>query len=155
MALIDTDNLSERHRLPTVGPIRSLAFSPDSSVLVTSGHDDCVRAWEVDTGRELWRSSGPLACGAMHFSPDGDWLYLAEYREPHHLLVLNVSDQRVHSRLDLDWRCDSLAVDPLGRFVAAGNGFLSGQGNGRVLLWETDSLIGHGDSSIPATASTQ
>lgn len=155
VALIDTDTLSERHRLPTVGPIRSLVFSPDSRVVVTSGNDDRVRAWDIETGRELWRSSEPLVCGAMHFSPEGNWLYLAEYREPHHLLVLNINNRRVVSRLDLKWRSDSLAVDPLGRFVAAGNGFLSGHGNGRVLLWETDALVGRQGSSIPATASTQ
>ncbi len=139
VSLIETDSLTVRHRLPTRGPIRSLAFSPDDHVVVTSAEDDSVRAWDVETGKELWRLSGKKVCGAMQFSHDGQFLFLSEYHQPR-MLTLNVGTRNVVSSVQMPWYCDSLAVDPQSRFLAAANGYLSGHGNGRILLWKIDAL---------------
>ncbi|MHC4876721.1 MAG: protein kinase domain-containing protein [Planctomycetota bacterium] len=145
VALIETDSLTVRHRLPTQGPIRSLAFSPVHHVVVTSAEDDAVRAWDVETGKELWRLSGKKPCGAMQFSRDGQFLFLSEYHQPR-MLTLNVKTRNFVSSVQMPWYCDSLAVDPQGRFIVAANGYLSGKGNGRILLWKLDSLI---DAQVP------
>lgn len=153
--LIETESLTERHRLPTRGPIRSVAFSFDSSFVVTSADEDCVRAWDTDSGQELWRipESGP--CSAMEFSADGSRLYLATYPRPNlRLLTLDVARKIVLGVTRIPWACDSLAIDPLGRFVAAGNGFLPGLGNGRILLWKTEMLTSS-RASTPLTTALQ
>ena len=54
------------------GEVRSLAFSPDGTLLVSGGLDRAVKVWSVDTGREL-RSFGhhTAAVHAVAFAPAG------------------------------------------------------------------------------------
>ncbi len=156
VVLIETETCSERHRLPTLGPVRSLAFSVDGSFVVTSGDKDCLRAWDPTTGEELWRVPDTGPCCALAFSPDGSKLFIATYPEPNQrLMTLDIDRRTMVSIVSTPWTCDSLAVDPQGRFVAAGNGCLSNLGNGRVLIWKTEMLLGRRPSEIPATASTR
>lgn len=156
VVLIETETFSERHRLPTLGPIRSLAFSTDGSFIVTGGNQDCLRAWDTTTGKELWRVPDTGPCCAMAFSPDGSKLFIATYPEPNQrLMTLDIDSRKMVSIVSTPWTCDSLAVDPQGQFVAAGNGRLSNLGNGRTLIWKTETLLGRHPSEIPATASTQ
>ena len=156
VALIETETFTERHRLPTLGPIRSLAFSADGSFVVTSGDHDCLRAWNVTTGEELWRVPDTGPCCAMAFSPDGSKLFISTYPGSNlRLMTLDVARRKMLSIVTTPWACDSLAIDPQGRFVAAGNGSLSNRGNGRILVWKTETLLGRRPSEIPATASTR
>ena len=155
VVLIETETFSERLRLPTLGPIRSLAFSTDGSFVVTSGDHDCLRAWNVTTGEELWRVPDTGPCCAMEFSPDGSKLFISTYPGSNlRLMTLDVARRKMLSIINTPWACDSLAIDPQGRFVAAGNGSLSNRGNGRILVWRTETLLGRRPSEIPATAST-
>src|SRR5262249_32277404 len=51
------------------------AFSPDSRLLVTGGHDGVVRVWDAVTGRpvvQLEAHNGDV--GSIAFSSDGRWL---------------------------------------------------------------------------------
>lgn len=40
-------------------PVLSVAFSPDSQRLVSSGQDNTIRVWNVKSGRELLKIDGP------------------------------------------------------------------------------------------------
>jgi len=59
--------------------VNSVAFSPDSTLLVSAGRDHDVIAWDVATGEEAFRieeaQSGSVA--DARFSPDGRWLITA------------------------------------------------------------------------------
>ncbi|MCY4464717.1 MAG: WD40 repeat domain-containing protein [Chloroflexi bacterium] len=51
------------------GGVDALAFSPDGSLLVSGGRDNCLRIWETETGRELAalaQHRRPLLTLALH-----------------------------------------------------------------------------------------
>ena len=56
-----------------LGPLP--AFSPDSRVVALPQADDVIVIWEPRTGKELGRVPGK---GALMFSPDNQWLAIAE-----------------------------------------------------------------------------
>jgi WD40 repeat protein len=54
------------------GPVRSVAFSPDSSLVLSGGEDGAMRLWEVATGLELARYDDlPGAVASVAFNSDG------------------------------------------------------------------------------------
>jgi WD40 repeat protein len=58
-------------------PVSSVAFSPDSQRLLSSGRDNTARVWDVKTGRLLLKINGPKdaqAVQAAQFSPDGSMI---------------------------------------------------------------------------------
>jgi cellulose biosynthesis protein BcsQ len=73
------ENRREVRRLSHEGAVRSLAFSPDSSLIASGGDDGRVRLWRVKGGRSLdihlpTEGSGVVA---LRFSPDGERLQAA------------------------------------------------------------------------------
>ena len=70
--LWDTLNGEIQGKLPHPDSVRSIDFSPNGETLVTTGHDGCVRLWNVDA-KELVNSlhaHGKETTDAQ-FSPDG------------------------------------------------------------------------------------
>jgi WD40 repeat protein len=57
-----------------MGKIRSLAFNPQSDLLVSVGWDETTRLWDIYTGRELRRLN---VCCRASFTPDGRFLITA------------------------------------------------------------------------------
>ena len=58
--------------------VRTVAFSPDSSLLASGGDDRNARIWDLHTGKQLLaleERSGPVR--GVHFTPDGTRLILA------------------------------------------------------------------------------
>ena len=54
ISLLDAETLQPRHRLSGPGlPVWSLAFTPDSRILLTGGSDRVVRRWDVKTGAQM------------------------------------------------------------------------------------------------------
>jgi len=54
------------------GPVRSVAFSPDSSLVLSGSEDGTMRLWEVSTGQELIRYDDlPGTVAAVAFNRDG------------------------------------------------------------------------------------
>lgn len=59
------------------GMVTSLAFSPDGSILASSGYDFFVKFWDVRTGALLGQVSITEAPNSLAFSPDGMKLAVA------------------------------------------------------------------------------
>jgi WD40 repeat protein len=56
------------------GAVSTVSLSPDGSRLLTSGNDQTVRMWDVQTGRQIFRIEPRVSQGNMYaaaFSPDG------------------------------------------------------------------------------------
>lgn len=60
--------------------VTSVSLSADASLLLSSGHDDTIRLWEVETGAFL-RGFGPLGDVVLSsaLSPDGKWVVGSSY----------------------------------------------------------------------------
>jgi WD40 repeat protein len=59
------------------GEIQSVAFSPDSKYVATSGLDGAARIWSVDGGRVIETFARPGSVQSAVFSPDGKSLLIA------------------------------------------------------------------------------
>lgn len=73
------------------GMVTSLAFSPDGSMLASSGVDFFVKFWDVATGRLLGQASLADPPNSLAFSPDGTRLAVASNVEM--VLIDTVSRQ--------------------------------------------------------------
>jgi WD40 repeat protein len=64
-------NSRERAILPSRGPVRTVSFSPDGSLVLTASDDGTARLWRANTGEPVatLRHGGPVTSGS--FSPDG------------------------------------------------------------------------------------
>lgn len=57
--------------------VRSVAFSPDGTLLASGSDDDTARIWNIASGNELWLTEGHSAgVRSVAFSPDGTILAL-------------------------------------------------------------------------------
>jgi WD40 repeat protein len=57
------------------GGVACVSYSPDGKLLASSGHDNLIRIWEADTGRELHRCvCHTHSPGSIVFSPNGKTL---------------------------------------------------------------------------------
>jgi len=75
----DTEPAEEAQRVevyPQLGQsnVKSLAFSPDGKYLASGAHDNSIKLWDVETGREiitLLGHSSTVSSLSVTFSPDG------------------------------------------------------------------------------------
>lgn len=91
-------------------PIRCLAFSPEGRLLATSGYDDVIRLWDVETGRMLRVIPAPDGY-AIAFSSDGRHLTTGKQ-------VFDVYTDEVVATSAKDRMVTRLALSPDGRTLA-------------------------------------
>jgi WD40 repeat protein len=125
------------HRRRLWGSVTSVAFLPDSKVLVSRGTDHAVRLWDVATGREVAAlQHGDVWGIRMALSPDGTMLALNKQAQVI-LWDLTARKQRYVMEGSFDV-IHCLAFAPDNKLLAAG--CRSREGDKvihRVMVWET------------------
>jgi WD40 repeat protein/serine/threonine protein kinase len=115
------------------GHVIAVAFSPDGDLAASASHDNSVRIWNVETGKEMhrWQAGIPLT---VPFSPDGRTVYAAGEDGQVKAWQLARAASEPTFVLGKDGklaRLYALAVGPDGRqFVTTGQ-------VGQVLLWDS------------------
>ncbi|GAA3802210.1 hypothetical protein GCM10023083_41610 [Streptomyces phyllanthi] len=137
LQLRDADTGRLRKSLP--GSFDSVAFTPDSRTLATSG-DHTVRLWDADTGRLRTLLSGHTSpVIAMAFSPDGRTLTTSSDDGTVRMWDITVNPRAIHTRRLND--AESMAISQDSRTLATGGRY------GTVGLWDTHS--GRRQVSLP------
>src|SRR5438270_254588 len=66
-----------------IGPVMSLAFSPDGGTLASGSADETIKLWDVQTGKERATFKGHTtfigSVWSVAFSPDGETLASGSY----------------------------------------------------------------------------
>ena len=113
-------------------PVRSIAFTPDGSMIVSSSGDKTFRLWDVKTGRHLrvliedagWATD-------LTFSPDGNILAFVSNRKNIHLWHMQ-ANMLTYTLSDSDTSFRDLAFHPDGNVLAA-----AGDEN-TIQLWDVN-----------------
>ncbi len=130
------------------GTVWSVAFSPDGMVVAAGSDDGIIRLWDPATGKELAtlkKHTGPVT--SLAFSPDGKLLASGGELDPKLELVaprapgeLKVWD--VAARKELVNLKGHAATIPSVAFDSTGTRLASGDGDGKVKLWEVSGGAG-------------
>jgi WD40 repeat protein len=130
----------------TIGPptdyfwFQSFDVSPDGATIVLGGGSDphgfggasAVRAWDTSTGEELWRIGHELAVNEVAFSPDGDYVAMADWTGT--AKIVDRSGQVIQElRGPDDYNFSDVAFSSDGRLVATGEWDDSAD---RVRVWD-------------------
>jgi WD40 repeat protein/DNA-binding SARP family transcriptional activator/class 3 adenylate cyclase/tRNA A-37 threonylcarbamoyl transferase component Bud32 len=111
---------------PVVPPFRGhdpdvndVIFSPDSSMLATTGDDGDVRVWDTRTGEEIWGYDGkPGKVWIPSFSPDGS-LIAAPFDDEDVVRIWDLNEQTlVHELKDVGDVSSATAFSPDGSRLA-------------------------------------
>jgi WD40 repeat protein len=113
-------NLTAGH----TGMVPTMAFSPDSRLLVSGGHDRTLRIWDVQgsTLRATLREDGPVE--GLAFTPDGR--LVAAVSTVNHLAVWDALQGQRRQTVRLPVHLLAVAASPDGRWltVAGDKGFI-------------------------------
>ena len=118
------------------GKVYSIAFSPDSQLLVSGSGDETVKLWNPTTGKLMQTRSGGWWSGhmglvhAVAFSADGQTFASASWDKTVKLWDIHTG-QRLHALSEYPHVSNSIAFSPDGSLIA------SGGSSRRVKLWET------------------
>jgi serine/threonine protein kinase len=119
------------------GKVYSIAFSPDSQLLVSGSGDETVKLWNPVTGKVLHTQSGGWWSGhrnlihAVAFSPNGQTFASASWDKTVKLWDIHTG-QRLHALSEYPHVSNAIAFSPNGSLIA------SGGSSRRIKLWETD-----------------
>jgi hypothetical protein len=129
------------------GLVRSLAFSPNGTLLASGGSDWLIHLWDPATGQEVTGSLKHVqSVTSLVFAADGKVLASGSADGRIHLWEVMTGKERYQSEAFQlgEWGCVSVAFSPDGRRLASGTA-------GRVIrLWdratgaEVHQLRGHG-----------
>ena len=94
-----------------------IVFSPDGKRLVSSGWDNTVREWDVETGRETACWTGGQTGGPVTISPDGKSLAVGGMHGMFE--IWDVTTRAVGATITVNKdQADALAISPDGQLVA-------------------------------------
>jgi WD40 repeat protein len=116
---------------PTSG-VKSLAFSPDGSLLASGSYDSTVRLWKVSNGSLIKTFTGHnMPVTAVAFSPDGKLLTSASYDGS--IKLYDVEHQQIlQTMIENSGAILSLSFSEDGKILAIG-------GSGLAWAWEIQS----------------
>ena len=126
------------------GPVQKAAFSPDSSLLVTSSKDKTVRAWRVSDWGQAYLLQHPEECDAVAFSLDGNLLATCCGWEFGEIRLWDPREGRELRKMSLDTREEQahpsafLMPSNVLAFSPDGSRLVSGEFSG-CKVWEVNS----------------
>ena len=126
------------------GAVRTLAFSPDGSKLVSGGNDGSLKVVEVETGRELLTLDADCRVHGVAYSPDGKWIASGTTKADGPITIWNAATGQ--SALNIKGHKGTVECVA---FTRDGKRIISGSDDKTIRIWdaftgrETRSLEGH------------
>ena len=129
-------------RAPNNGGTLSVRFSPDGTLLGSSGHDSFVRLWQVSDG-ELVRSlnfDNTYLVNSVAFSPNGQFIAAGRTGTGAQVKVWNVATGELVRTFDVgppdnNTTFNKVAWTPDGTYVVAATSFGVGYGPNKIQFW--------------------
>ncbi len=115
------------------GEIKGLAWSPDGSILVTSGSDRTIRLWDWQTGRCIRVINAQVAGSRLSWSPNGDAFAICSLNRE--ICIFSRTGQLLRTFAPHPSNVFEVAWSPNGQFIA------SGTSDGVVCLWNTQGQL--------------
>jgi len=129
-------------RGPNNGGTLSVRFSPDGTLLGTSGRDKFVKIWRVSDGALLRAINfdDTYEVDSAAFSPDGQFIAAGRTGIEAQIKVWRVSTGELVKTFDVSseytfTQFNKVAWTPDGRYVVAGISFGVGYGDSRIKFW--------------------
>jgi WD40 repeat protein len=113
--VIQLRNETGAKAVPTMAGIRTVAFSPDGSTVVTASSSGVARVWDADSGRELNRLAHDDVVTHAEFSPNGRRIITAS--RDHTARLWDTSSGRALARFGHDAAVSEASFSPDGRYI--------------------------------------